>query len=152
MHSIAHYLATVNLGRSVPSWAAAALFGIKVSVLLCQDEDFAAYEEEQQRAAAAAEAEAIRRQVCKLRPADQQSILVTCLACCTAVNSGKGNLHCFIQVWLTPRSGIPLQADEEAARQAAAVARHTAIRDQRLRDIEEDRRRAAAALAGAICT
>ena len=45
---------------------------------------------------------------------------------------------------------LSLQAEAEAARQAEAVAHHSAIRDQRLRDIEEDRRRAAGALAGAV--
>lgn len=49
---------------------------------------------------------------------------------------------------LRPYRPDGLQAEAEAARHAAVAAEHGAIRDQRLRDIEADRCRAAAALTG----
>lgn len=66
-----------------------ALSGVKGHISPWQAEDFAAYEEEQQRAAAAAEAEAQRRLVCVPLLADEYSIMITCLSCCTAMVPGK---------------------------------------------------------------
>lgn len=104
-------------------------------------EEFAAFEARQAAAATAAEAEVARRlaggfcfflfisfwligsQCCVLNPKPWSTIIYDSAFC------------------------VP-QAEAEAARRAAADARRAAVLAQRLREIEEDRRRAAANLAG----